>query len=264
MIDHIENNNYQENDEEHKIDIYSLDTGVEGEYLQNYEALAKLKEEVFTLYKSYVAVAGFSFGSLIVSPLASLGFATLLSAGASLEYFRIITRLHDTMKMLLEHFGNDGIRITPRVRTNSAIIDLFIRMPDKRMFAVIIRMNENTSVIWREDRKEFFTRKKGKNAKKCDPLTRTIEQLQTIVDLKKNKHPLMGAISSERSAPLMKAIVLAPGSEIAASNSPEIWSDFGQTRVLKVRTTSITYVVRYDDLIEFLLPPKEKDFENVS
>lgn len=238
-------------------DILSLDTGKEGEYLQNYDALAKLKEEVFTLYKSYVAVAGFSFTSLIFSPLAPLGFATLLSAGASLEYFRVIARLHDTMKMLLEHFGDDGIKITPRVRTNSAIIDLFVRMPDKRMFALIIRSSEDNSVIWREERQQFYVKKKGKNEKKSDPLTRVIDELQTIFDLRKKKSPLMGITSSERSAPLIKAIVLAPGAEIAANNLPELLTEFGEAKVLKVQTTSVTYVVKCEDLVKFLLPPRK-------
>jgi len=257
MID-ITDNTEDLTSEHERTDILSLATGKEGEYLQNSEALAKLKEEVFTLYKSYLAVAGFSLTSLIFSPLAPLGFATLLSAGASLEYFRVIARLHDTMKMLLEHFGDDAIKITPRVRTNSAIIDLLVRTSDKRMFALIIRSSQDNSVIWREDRQQFFVVKKGKNAKKNDPLTKAIDELQTIFDLKKTKNPLMGITSSERSAPLIKAIVLAPGAKIAASNPQEIRTEFGEAEVLKIQTTSTTYVVECDNLVKFLLPPKKK------
>lgn len=252
------NNNEELTSEDERTDILSLATGKSGEYLQNYEALAKLKEEVFTLYKSYLAVAGFSLTSLIFSPLASLGFATLLSAGASLEYFRVIARLHDTMKMLLEHFGDDAIKITPRVRTNSAIIDLLVRTADKRMFALIIRSSECNSVIWREAYQQFYVTKKGKNVKKSDPLTRAMDDLQTIVDLKKERHPLMGITSVERNVPLIKAIVLAPGAKIAASNSPEIQREFGEAKVLKIQTTSITYVVECDSLVKFLLPPQKK------
>ncbi len=237
-----------------RIDILSLFTRKEGEYLQNYEALAKLKEEVFTLYNSYVAIAGFSLTSLIFSPLAPIGFATLLSAAASLEYFRVIARLHDTIKMLLETFGKDGIVITPRVRTNSAIIDLLVRTPDKRMFALMIRSSEGNSAIWRETYQRFYITRKGKNAKKSDPLTRAMDDLQTIVDLKKEKHPLMGITSVERNVPLIKAIVLAPGAKIAASNSPEMQTEFGEAKVLKIKTTSITYIVEYDELVKFLLP----------
>lgn len=256
MSDNTDNNE-ELTSEEKLTDILSLDTGKEGEYLQNYEALAKLKEEVFTLYKSYLAVAGFSLTSLIFSPLAPLGFATLLSAGASFEYFRVITRLHDTMIMLLEHFGDDVIKITPRVRTNSAIIDLLVRTPDKRMFALIIRSSEGNSVIWREAHQQFYVTKKGKNAKKSDPLTRAMDDLQTIVDLKKEKHPLMGVTSVERNVPLIKAIVLAPGAKIAASNPQEIRTEFGEAEVLKIQTTSITYVVECDSLVRFFVPPKK-------
>ena len=86
---------------------------------------------------------------------------------------------------------------------------------------------------------------------------KAIDELQTIFDLKKKKNPLMGITSSERSAPLIKAIVLAPGAKIAASNPQEIRTEFGEAEVLKIQTTSITYVVECDNLVKFLLPPKK-------
>lgn len=241
-------------DSDARIDILSLYTGEEGEYLQNDKALVKLKDEIIILLKSYGAIFALSFGGLIFSPLAPLGFATLLSAGKSFEYFRVITRLYDTMKMLLDSLILGGITITPRVRTSKVIIDLLVRMPDRRMFALLIRSSEGNSVIWREDSQRFYVAKKGKSVKKFDLLTRAMDDLQTIVDLKKEKHPLMGVTSSERSAPLVKAIVLAPGAKISIDSNRVA---FGNAQVLKIKTTSTTYVVEYEDLVDFLSVPKK-------
>jgi hypothetical protein len=238
-------------------DIPLIDVVEEDNYLQNYAALNTIKEEINRLLKVYAAATGLSFASLIITPLSTLGMGALVSTGISFEYFRRITRLHDTIKMLLDSFGDDGIKITPRVRTNSAIIDLLVRTSDKRMFALIIRSSEGNSVIWREAHQQFYITKKGKNAKKSDPLTRAMDELQTIVDLKKAKHPLMGVTSVERNVPLIKAIVLAPGARIAASNSPEMQTEFGEAKVLKIKTTSISYVVEFDELVKFLSPQKK-------
>jgi hypothetical protein len=238
-------------------DIPLIDVVEEDNYLQNYAALNIIKEEINRLLQVYAAATGLSFASLIITPLSTLGMGALVSAGISFEYFRRITRLHDTIKMLLDSFGDDGIKITPRVKTDSATIDLFIRMPDKRMFALIIRSSENNAVRWREDTQQFYVKKKGKNEKKSDPLTRVIDELQTIFDLRKKKSPLMGITSSERSAPLIKVIVLAPGAAIASNNSPEIRTEFGEAKVLKIQTTSITYVVECNDLVKFLQLPKK-------
>lgn len=256
MIEYTDDSKYLKITDDYT-DIISLDTGNNVEYLQNYDALSNLKEEVFTLYKSYLAIAGLSLVGLAFSPLASLGLGALLSAGKSLEYFRRVARIHDTMKMLLDCFGDDGIKITPRVKTNSAIIDLFVRMPDKRIFALMLRSSENTSVKWREDNQQFYVKKKGKSEKKSDPLNRTIKKLNTIIDLKKAKSPLIGTSSAERNAPVIKTIVLSPGAQIAASNSPELWTEFGQARALKLCTPSITYVVHHEDLIKFLSLPEK-------
>lgn len=244
-----------------QVDILSLYTGEENNYFDNYKALDRLKEEINILLSVYTGVAGLSFIGMMVSPVTTLGLGALLSATVSLEYFYRIARIHDTLKMLLEYFGDDGIKIIPRVRTKNAIIDLLVRMPDKRIFVLMLRGKENTVVMWREDRQQFFVRKKGRGSQKSDSLNRTIQKLNTVLDLKKAKSPIMGTTNAERNAPTIKTIVLAPGAEIAESNSrellPELWADFGQSEALKICNPSITYVVEYDNLIKFMLLPKK-------
>ena len=202
-----------------------LPHGLEDRYLNNYAALACLQSEYDKLNES-----------------------------SDYEYVVRVTRLHAVTKLLLDHFAEKGIIVTPRVQTNSAIIDLLVRMPDKRLFALMLRSSSGASVAWNEYRQKFFVNKVGQKNRKNDPLTRSISESQTIIDLKKERHPIVGASTNERNAPLIKAIVLAPGAKIAFAKSPTVQAQFGDAPVLKIKTTSITYVVESENLINFLLP----------
>lgn len=239
-------------------DIFSLYTGENNKYFQNREAVERLKAECDLLAPG--TAAGTAIGSfsallaLVPVPISMVGLGGMTLTA---EYLTRVHRLYLVAQMLLDYFGDDGIKLTPRVKTNSAIIDLLITMPDKRRFAFMVRGRENMSVRWREDRQEFFAIKKGQTIKKYNHLTKTIDDLNSLADLRKEKNPLMGITSNERNAPTIKAIVLAKGAEIASSYSPDLWTDFGRTKALKIRTTSVTYVVKYDDLIEFMLLPEK-------
>jgi len=227
----------------------------EDNYIQNRAILVELEAEE-NRFKIAFGLSGFltalPTSSVIASWLALPGMAAV---GFTAEYITRVKRIYSITNMLLDYFGDDGIKITLRAKTNSTVIDLFVRMPDRRIFAVMVRANANTAIRWREDRQEFLVAKKGKNWKKSEPLTRTLEKLGAVMDLKKGKSPLMGTSSGERNAPLIKAIVLGQGARISPGNSPELWADFGRTRTLKIRTSSTTYVVEQDNSIDFLLLP---------
>ena len=246
-----------ENNSDLDVDILSLYTGDKDLYLQNYEAVNRLESESDLLAK--VIIGGTVVSSLLglfsaINPALSLGGIAISGILTQSDYLWRVRRLYLVAKSILDYFGDDNIVLTPRVRTDLATIDLLVRMPDKKMYALMIRSTDDSSVIWREDRQEFFAKKKGKNAKKADSLTKAIVDLQTISYLKKTKHPVVGKTSSERSAPLIKAIVLAPGARIFADDDSPLWVEFGQARVLKIQTNSITYVVEHDDLIKFIQP----------
>jgi hypothetical protein len=238
-------------------DIFSLYPSENNEYLQNIEAVERLKNECDLLAKA-TTIGTVISSWLALLPLLPVPISLVGLVGMSLaaDYLTRVHRVYFVAKMLLDNFGDDGIQITPKVKTNSAIIDLFIRMPDKRIFVLMIRGAENTSIRWREDAQNFFVTKKG-NSRRSDPLGRVIEKLNTVTDLKKEKSPLMGVTSAERNTPIIKAIVVAPGAKISAGNSPELWTNFGEARVIRVKTTSVTYVVECEDLVKFLLPPKK-------
>jgi hypothetical protein len=203
-----------------------LPHGLDNRYLNNHEALAYLQRELDRLDDT-----------------------------TAKEYVIRLTRLHAVTKLLLDRFDSDGITITPRVNTNSAIIDLLVRMPDKRFFALMVRSSEDNSVTWDENRHQFFLIKKGRRTKASDSMTRCLSDLQTIVDLRKKKDPLVGATTKERNSPLIKAIVLAPGATISPKNPDTIHTTFGEAEVLKIQFGGTTYVVESEQLINFLLLP---------
>jgi hypothetical protein len=247
-----------------EIDILSLYTGEKDVYLQNWDAVNQLDRESDLLAKSIISGYGTSAILTLLSAI-NLGWflviGILTNAFFSQEYIWRVRRLAIVARAILERYGNDNMVVTPRVKTGNATIDLLVRMPDKRMFALAIRSSKDTSsVIWREDRQEFFIIKKGRSAKRAVALTKAIDSLQTIFDLKKVKHPLLGVTNSERTAPLTKAIVLAPGAKIVAFDDSPLWKEFGTARVLQIRTVAgVVYVVEADDLINFLQPVQKKD-----
>lgn len=239
-------------------DIPFLDTAKESEYLQNYEALNSLKDEINRLLKVYAATTGMSIAGAILPLLSTISIAALVSSGISLEYFRRIARLYDVMKMLLDNFGKDGVIITPRIKTNSSIIDLFIRMPDKRIFCLLLRSNGNCSVRWREDKQQFFIYKTGRSPRKWGAMTKTAERLKSVMDLKDSKSPLLGTSRAERTQRISKAVVLCGDTTIYPTHSPDHWVEFGRTAsALKVYKDNLFYVVEQKNLVDFLLPPQK-------
>jgi len=237
--------------------IFSLFTGDKYKYFQGREAIKRLKEECDVLAKgTFIGVVISSCTSLLSLVTVPATFVGLAGATVTLEYLIRVRRLCSVAEMLLDGF-NDEIIVTLRVKTNSSVIDILARMPDKRIFALMVRSNQDISVKWNQERQQFYITKKGKNPKKCDSLTKTIDELNTLTDLRQERHPLMGNSYAERNAPIIKAIVLAKEAHIASSNSPDQWTDFGLAKVLKIRTTSVTYVVEYDNLVNFMSLPKK-------
>ena len=179
------------------------------------------------------------------------------SINISSEYLIRETRLFTTTKMLIDRFGED-IKITLGVNTNTDIIDIFIKMSDKRSFALMLRSNGASFIRWRADRQELFSRKQGrKGTQSWASGTRAIEQLKSTLYLRKQKSPILGSSSSERSKPITKAIVLTGRTRLDRNNSTELLVKFGRADVLQVKTDLLTYVVQREDLVNFLLPPEK-------
>jgi hypothetical protein len=237
-----------------------FDDRTDDNYLQNYEALEALKTEFYRHIKAWISIAGVGVAAMLAPQVAVPYMIAFGGVMLTKEYTVRLARLIEVTKSLLEAYGDDGITVTPRVKTDSAILDLLVRMPDKRVFVLMLRTgSKESTIIWREDIKKFRMRKKGeKSQKRCSSLDKAIEELNTFVDLKRDKHPLIGITSAERKAPVMKVIVLSPQTRISESNPSEAIVSFGNAaRVLKIVTSSTTYVVESKDLVDFLASPKK-------
>lgn len=227
----------------------------DGNYIQNRDILTELEAEEKRLIMAYGISSFLTTASLLlpIYPFGAIAGATV--TGLSMEYFTRVRRIYLVTKMLLEAFEKDGIVITLRVQTNIALIDLFVKMPDKRSFALLLRNHDNGKAKWRADKKLFYIYKVGKKPRRWDSLTKTIEQLQSTIYLKNLKSPLLGKASAERNRPINKVVVLCGNTKIHLDNTAELWVEFGQTKALKICEDVVTYVVEQENLINFLLPP---------
>lgn len=230
-----------------------------GDYIQNGDIITKLDTEETSLnlllaISSSLTIAGAGF-----PPAALLTIAGAVGVERALEYKIIIQRLRSITAMLLDKF-NDEIEITLRVKINTSLIDLLIRMPDKRPFALLLRSNGDSAVRWREDKQQFFVYKVGKTASKWNAMTRTAENLKSTFYLKDLKSPLLGTSRTDRNRTIVKAVVLCNKTTIYRDHAPEYWVNFGRTqnrKVLKVYKDLLFYVVEQENLINFLLSPEK-------
>lgn len=253
-----------ESGEDNEIDIVSLYTGKKDEYLQNNEALENLRLECESLIER-AAISGviISVVTWILPMFPVLTLSALAVGGLSGEYLIRVGRLYEITKMLLEHFGDEGIKITPRVKTAEGIIDLLIKMPNRQSFALTLRSKGKARVKWREERQDFFVNRKGNKGTKIVKWSTIVAESQksekVIRTLKKQKSPLLGVSNTERNKPVIKAFVLLDETKIDANNDPALFVDSGSAKVLRVHSGVVIYVVEKDDLIKFLSLPEQND-----
>jgi hypothetical protein len=250
---------YLDSNENLGFDNSLLQTGentTENGYLQNEEALKYFKKKQSDWNSILVATAGaIALGFLglpIVAVFGSIG--TLLSIDLSVPIDRIIS----VMEMLLDAFKEEGITITPRVKTNNGTIDLLIRTADGRYFVVLLRSNGDSRVKWREDRQQFHTVGKGRNSKWSGLELLGDELNRMMLSLKEEKNPLVAISNSERKKAFTKAIVLTSKTRLDPNNDPERLVAFGRTIALRMMGKSTYYLVDRANLADFLKKPVEK------
>ena len=250
---------YLDSNENLGFDNSLLQTGentTENGYLQNEEALKYFKKKQSDWNSILVATAGaIALGFLglpIVAVFGSIG--TLLSIDLSVPIDRIIS----VMEMLLDAFKEEGITITPRVKTNNGTIDLLIRTADGRYFVVLLRSNGDSRVKWREDRQQFHTVGKGRNSKWSGLELLGDELNRMMLSLKEEKNPLVAISNSERKKAFTKAIVLTSKTRLDPNNDPERLVAFGRTIALRMMGKSTYYLVDRANLADFLRKPVEK------
>ena len=239
--------------------IKSLRQTGEKEYLQNEKALNDLKEKQTKLNDVLMISGGLATaGMLVSSPTALVGAASALFA---LEASIPVDRLISVVEMLLTAFGKEGITITPCIKTDEGLIDLLVRMPDRRTFAFMLRSNGDSLVKWREDRQDFFIsirKKGGKKITKWKDLLQLSRRLNIMtLLLKKQKNPLMGSSNTERNKITVKAIVLTSKTKVDPDNDQSVLVDFNSSKVLRVQADTVIHIVNQEDLVNFLNSPSK-------
>lgn len=232
----------------------------EKKYLQNYEALAELKnkqsiyDRAAMLLSGALAV-GSTTGNFVV---AGIGAAALATTGRlSQPSYRLIS----IIELLLEHYGKEGITITPDVKTELGTINLLVRMPDKRTFALTLKSKSHALIRWNAEANNFFvrTRRPGGMSSRADKqfieFARSINR--SAVSLKTEKSALLGTSNTEKKQPIVKALVLTNQTRIDPNNDPSLFVDFGRARVLHIKSDCSIYVVNQEDLINFLQLPEK-------
>jgi hypothetical protein len=240
-------------------DYLSLEN--EKKYLQNYEALAELKKKQ-SIYNKVIMVAtganavGLSVGNPIVV-LASSALSLISS-----ELSTPTDRLVRVMETLLEHFGNDGITLTPDVRTETGKIELFVKLPDRRNFALMLRSNGDCLIKWRIDRGDFVSRVRSKNKTKNQVYGGILPAISNLnamtVSLKQEKSYLIGLSSKERTQAIIKVLVLTSKTRVDPNNDPSLFVDFGNTKALRVNPGCSIYVVDLENLTNFFEVAEKK------
>ena len=238
-------------DNNHPFDDRLFQTGKD-KYLQNEEALKYFKEVQSNWTKILMGIAGASTMGMIGMPL--IGLFGWLGAALSIELSIPIDRIVKTMEMLLNEF-QDEITITPRIKGDDGIIDLFVQTADKRFFAIMLRSNGDSRIKWRKDRQQFYTLGRGRNSQ-WGRLELLGEQLNRIVlSLKKAKHPVVGLTNGERNKAFTKVIALTGQTRLDPNNDPDLIVSFGCTTALRITAKSTFYLINLADLCDFLRKP---------
>lgn len=253
------NNFFADFDENSGFDDSLLQTGknkTENGYLQNEAALEFFKKKQADWNNILMATSGASAFCLIGMPVVALlgSIGTLLSLELSISVDRIVS----VLEILLEEFKHEGITITPRVKTNNGMIDLIIRTADGRYFALLLRSNGDSKVLWKEERQQFYT-VRGTRRSKWSGIELSGERLNAMMlSLKEEKNPLVAISNAERKKGFTKVVVLTSKTRVDLNNDPDRLIAFGRTTALRMVGKSTYYLVDRANLADFLRKPVEK------
>ena len=221
-------------------------------YLQNQEAFSDLKNLQTFCNATIAGGAGCSCASMFLNPALGLvgGFVSLTMIELSKPVDRLVSVTEDLLQI-------DGITVTPRIKTEHGTIDLLIKMPDRRRFAFALRSKLNSRIKWRKEEQMFFAstprKSRAPRSKRWPDLLESGQNLnKSIISLNKQKSYLLGANNSELRLPVVKAILLTSTTTVDPANEPDLFVDFGATKVLRVQSGCNIHVLEQRDLIKFL------------
>jgi hypothetical protein len=232
------------------------ESNTENGYLQNEEALTFFRKKQADWNKILMVNATFSSFGFLGMPL--LGIFGCVSALTSIERSRPIDRIVSVMEMLLDEFKEEGITITPRVKTKEGIIDLLVKAYDGRHFAFTLRSNGESKVLWRAERQEFYTVRKGRRSKWSGLEVLGDDLHRMMMCLKEEENLLLGSSKAARKKAFTKAIVFTSKTKLDPNNDPALMVNFGRTTALRMIRESSYYLVDLANLANFIRQPSKK------
>ena len=138
------------------------------------------------------------------------------------------------------------------------MIDLIVRTADGRYFALLLRSNGESKVLWRADRQEFYTVRKVAKSK-WSGLELSGERLnRMMLFLKQERNPLVAINNIERKKGFTKVVMLTGKTRLDPNNDPALMVKFGRTTALRMSDTSTYYLVDRANLGDFLRKPVQK------
>jgi hypothetical protein len=217
-----------------------------GEF-DNQKAIRLLKREQKDITVSCIF---FLFGMItsgLVLPPVALGLT--LGFKRELKKLEKISNIINVMETLLSEFQEENMEIIPRVQvpkeeTGLQFIDLFIRMPVRRVYFVLcVRKYEQIKIVFNEEKDKLMKRRK-KGLKPIDP-----DPLQCLASsttwVQKNKVSLFGRVSNDKRRPCAKLLVLV-GSTKIGKHREELYSTFGEEKFLAPKLNRPIIIVHYD------------------
>ena len=169
------------------------------------------------------------------------------------------------MKTLLEEFGEGGIEIIPCVKvsreeTSIDQLDLFVRVPEERVFfSICVRKIEKSKIVFNDEKETLMVRKKRRLTPwKPDPQT-YIHQATTWI--KKYKPAIFGKVNDKRR-PTCKVLVLLGSTQIGKHREAH-YDKLGDKTFLRLDNRSTLYIVHHKELIS-LMTNFIKEYGNIS
>lgn len=218
------------------------------------KAFQELQREQKKITISCLMLASWIIGAGLLRPEVAL--VLLLSLKRQLKKLDNISNLVNVIKTLLREFSDENIEIIPRVQvpkeeTGIHQIDLFVRVPIKKVYFVLcIRKLEQTKLVFHEEKGRLMRRRK-KGLKPLDP--DPLEFLpRSTVWIQKNQKTIFGHKSNDRRRPCAKLLVLTGSTQIG-KHREELYATFGEQKFLAPKLNSPVTIVHHDhDLCSFI------------
>lgn len=223
------------------------------EPLNNSSTWSPLEHEIERLTLQCLCMATLIFSELEFSN-SVLALNSLPPLGKLLQQLQKANQIYLYMGTLLETFKAKGVVVIPKLAVpEHGCLDLLVRFPippKKVNFAIALRTQTNSKVIYHEQQKVLLRRRKAGGLKRWEP--DPIKQISMQESwLRNHQIELFGPSSKDKNRPLIKLLVLTATTTLG-EHSEHLYTTVGNVRVLLIRRQSSIYVMQDHQLIPFI------------